>query len=603
MKKAFVFLLAILLSITAFAGLVPTSAASVDTLAPLSVKADTAPIGDYFEPCYDEPLDIFYTLYGDADMDGTVTIKDATIIQKAIAQLVTMEQEAMYLSDVTGDLYITINDATAIQKYIAGVEAFFPVFTKYAIPDDKISTEFECNGTGFSQIDFTLAEDGFYKFDISGNGGTDNVEVILCDAQGFYITTAIAHELYNTDLSMGLPLTAGEYKVIVYTTDSRKFYGRINHIKIEDDFYFRTNKDDAVELKTFQSDTISAKNSGRLYKIHNDTGIDDTLVFYPTIEGRDVFITVYSDNMEILGTFNTIYNENLYIHLNTLNLPKDKYFYIYAYAPKSVNGDNYGFTAHLTTHTQYILEDCSYLECDSSVKVQGTEFYLDEGYAGIGYRFTPTADGYYKFLLESEASTCVTYASLAIYDERVLDYDESSIISYKDMTLDGKSSDYVSAYLYAGQAYYIYGSAHRDSFLNLVTLTASACTKEEYEQSYTEIPKPIEIPEAEDIFVGDTKAININAEDGEIIYKFTPDSTDELIFYSEGEGDPWISIYDSYGNHIAYEDDIFYREGKLNFALYGYVDAGETYYIGVACHDEAETEVTFSIVRKSDYNP
>ena len=60
---------------------------------------------------------------GDVDLDGKITIKDATMIQKALADLLTLSYESETLADVDRDGKITIKDATAIQKYIAGLES------------------------------------------------------------------------------------------------------------------------------------------------------------------------------------------------------------------------------------------------------------------------------------------------------------------------------------------------------------------------------------------------------------------------------------------------------------------------------------------------
>ncbi|MBQ7999734.1 MAG: CotH kinase family protein [Ruminococcus sp.] len=64
-------------------------------------------------------------LMGDADLDGIITIKDATLIQKHIAKLETISDKGLPLADVTKDTEISISDATDIQKFVAGlIEAF-----------------------------------------------------------------------------------------------------------------------------------------------------------------------------------------------------------------------------------------------------------------------------------------------------------------------------------------------------------------------------------------------------------------------------------------------------------------------------------------------
>ncbi len=55
---------------------------------------------------------------GDANCDGKVSVKDATAIQKYVAELGLVDT---YTSDVNYDDEVTVRDATAVQKYIAGM--------------------------------------------------------------------------------------------------------------------------------------------------------------------------------------------------------------------------------------------------------------------------------------------------------------------------------------------------------------------------------------------------------------------------------------------------------------------------------------------------
>ena len=61
------------------------------------------------------------TLIGDADMDGNVTILDATRIQRWLASLVTGAEVHMKNADADKDNSVTILDATRIQRFLAGI--------------------------------------------------------------------------------------------------------------------------------------------------------------------------------------------------------------------------------------------------------------------------------------------------------------------------------------------------------------------------------------------------------------------------------------------------------------------------------------------------
>ena len=69
-------------------------------------------------------------LCGDSDFDNTVTIKDASLIQKHVASLITLTEEQMQSSDVDGNGRVNIVDATWIQKKVAFICDKFPAETE-----------------------------------------------------------------------------------------------------------------------------------------------------------------------------------------------------------------------------------------------------------------------------------------------------------------------------------------------------------------------------------------------------------------------------------------------------------------------------------------
>ena len=64
-------------------------------------------------------------IYGDVDLDGTVTVKDATLIQKGLANITYVTAVQKYLADPESTGY-SIKNATAIQKYLANYETTTP---------------------------------------------------------------------------------------------------------------------------------------------------------------------------------------------------------------------------------------------------------------------------------------------------------------------------------------------------------------------------------------------------------------------------------------------------------------------------------------------
>lgn len=64
---------------------------------------------------------------GDADNDGMVKIKDATLIQKFCANLVTENSIHLLSADCNADTKVSVKDVTCIQKYLAKLSGYFYV--------------------------------------------------------------------------------------------------------------------------------------------------------------------------------------------------------------------------------------------------------------------------------------------------------------------------------------------------------------------------------------------------------------------------------------------------------------------------------------------
>ena len=60
---------------------------------------------------------------GDVDLDGTVAILDATVIQRYLAGITEIDRIQQYLADTDGDGDLSILDATAIQRWLASLSS------------------------------------------------------------------------------------------------------------------------------------------------------------------------------------------------------------------------------------------------------------------------------------------------------------------------------------------------------------------------------------------------------------------------------------------------------------------------------------------------
>lgn len=94
-----------------------TEPASTATTEPVST-AVSEPVSSATEPTSTAPSE---GIHGDADVDGVVNIKDATLIQKHLAEIEKISEKGLPLADANRDANISISDATTIQKFVAGL--------------------------------------------------------------------------------------------------------------------------------------------------------------------------------------------------------------------------------------------------------------------------------------------------------------------------------------------------------------------------------------------------------------------------------------------------------------------------------------------------
>ena len=95
----------------------PESTGTTATEPSESVPAETTPSESTTATA---PAESEYQL-GDANMDKKLNIRDATLIQKHLAKITTMSDEAVKLADFNQDNKVNVKDATSIQKFIAGI--------------------------------------------------------------------------------------------------------------------------------------------------------------------------------------------------------------------------------------------------------------------------------------------------------------------------------------------------------------------------------------------------------------------------------------------------------------------------------------------------
>ncbi|MCD8025420.1 MAG: leucine-rich repeat protein [Clostridiales bacterium] len=90
----------------------PTSNATANTTTPTESSEDTE--------ASTEPTDGSDVIIGDVDLDGNISVADATTIQKFVVGTLTFTDEQFAAADTNGDGSVTVADATTVQKMVVG---------------------------------------------------------------------------------------------------------------------------------------------------------------------------------------------------------------------------------------------------------------------------------------------------------------------------------------------------------------------------------------------------------------------------------------------------------------------------------------------------
>lgn len=112
----------------------PTESGATEPSSSNAPASSTAPASSEGTTASTEPsettgagIELKAYLMGDADLNGKVNVKDATIIQKHAAHLLSLIGDAEVTADVNADAKLNVKDATVIQKYLAKMEIDFVV--------------------------------------------------------------------------------------------------------------------------------------------------------------------------------------------------------------------------------------------------------------------------------------------------------------------------------------------------------------------------------------------------------------------------------------------------------------------------------------------
>ncbi|QMS85148.1 ABC transporter substrate-binding protein [Candidatus Xianfuyuplasma coldseepsis] len=201
---------------------------------------------------------------GDANLDGTVNITDAAIMQLYIAELTSLETWEAYFADVNQDGFVSVIDVAKVQLYVAGIISTLE-------PDGQVNITYNyANGVyDLTQIDtedkailFAAAER--YLLDTMSGGVplyTSASRVMFSDR------TALFSPEYNGVLQFGeeySSLTADDSTVYMYDA----VYGNPGEYTWRDHFsYYPTEYNPYIVDDSASMDIIELF-TGKLYKFY-----------------------------------------------------------------------------------------------------------------------------------------------------------------------------------------------------------------------------------------------------------------------------------------------------------------------------------------------
>lgn len=258
--------------------------------------------------------DEIFGYVGDADANGKINIRDATLIQKAAANLAVISEEGLKVADADLSGKINVRDATAIQKWIAGVKTAAPVYhTLFATDDEgqleffighwvgkfnlakEINAQLEANnnqGIKFEQVDvkflFDLNADGTYRLEADKNSVDDTVAQVKAE--------------YKRNLTEYLEKFIKDNKLNVTVEDVVKSSG----YKTMDEMV-----DNIVPEKEIKSALVQDTRQGRYKILGNGIYLSDSVDTEPEISKNALYYDIEDVNLVILSGTTLISNNML----------------------------------------------------------------------------------------------------------------------------------------------------------------------------------------------------------------------------------------------------------------------------------------------------
>lgn len=136
-------------------------------------------------------------ILGDADLDGSVTVLDATRVQRYLADMTTLSDEAKPAADADEDGDVTIMDATAIQRWLADMDDGHPIGEPIGTQTPTEPATEEATQAATETVTEPATE-AATEAEVTGEEWKDNVGKIVLSDSGITVTGNGAYVDGNT---------------------------------------------------------------------------------------------------------------------------------------------------------------------------------------------------------------------------------------------------------------------------------------------------------------------------------------------------------------------------------------------------------------------
>lgn len=285
-------------------------------------------------------------LIGDADLDGEVTILDATVIQRFLVGIVEMSDEAQLAADVDGDGEPTILDATLIQRWLVGITVNHDVGKPIAS---------EVTPTEAETVAPTEAE-------LTGDEWKENTGTIVLSDSGITVTGNGAYVVGNiVFITEGgdweVTGTCSDGMIYVYTGDEKdindKVKLRLNGMSLTNTsgpaIYFDRDKKSFITLESGTTNTLvdgAAYAAATDYTVNGVTYTVDCSAAKGTLNSDDTLEIKGKGTLNVTGNYKhgISSSDDISIENGVFNITTTAKDAIHANDDITVNGKNVEIT-------------------------------------------------------------------------------------------------------------------------------------------------------------------------------------------------------------------------------------------------------------------